>query len=512
MTKRSTFHPSEGHLKGVGTSRSAHAEVVDLARYRHVISDWDAFRKFAANPEPTVFRVCRRRITPQELVDRLTEQGFRLRKKAGLPDFYEVEEGPRPVSLTLEHWLGLFYVQQASTGIAAPVLDPQPGERVLDLCAAPGGKTTHAAELMKNRGCLVAAELSENRIRGLLGNLYRLGISNVLVTSGDGREAPEEALFDRVLVDAPCSGEGTLRRRAGRVPRQSSSFLGYVTKVQRRLLEKAIRVTKPGGTILYVTCTFAPEENEAVIDGILRDQPVEIDPIRLQIPCASGLTSFEGQRYDPALEGSVRIYPQHLDSGGLFMARLRRLDRSVGEDGSGAAEQGDEGWKSVPQLFPGNDPSDVAELVELATNDLKGRFGVSPARLDECKWILRGRRLWLHTMDEWPVDAWKTGVWRPISIGFRAVEFDSRGRPRPTNDLLRWLGHEVRLRVVDVNDTQLHQLVTQKSLSIPGDFLGPVALRHSEDIVGRGAMTQDGLKSEIPRARATDLTRALDID
>jgi hypothetical protein len=83
------------------------------------------------------------------------------------------------------------------------------------------------------------------------------------------------------------------------------------------------------------------------------------------------------------------------------MARLRRLDRSVGEDGSGAAEQGDEGWKSVPQLFPGNDPSDVAELVELATNDLKGRFGVSPARLDECKWILRGRRLWLHTMHEW---------------------------------------------------------------------------------------------------------------
>jgi hypothetical protein len=194
------------------------------------------------------------------------------------------------------------------------------------------------------------------------------------------------------------------------------------------------------------------------------------------------------------------------------MARLRRLDCSVGEDSSGAAEQGAEGWKSVPQLFPGNDPSDVAELVELATNDLKGRFGVSPARLDECKWILRGRRLWLHTMDEWPVDAWKTGVWRPISIGFRAVEFDSRGRPRPTNDLLRWLGHEVRSRVVDVNDTQLHQLVTQNSLSIPGDFLGPIALRHSEDVVGRGAMTQDGLKSEIPRARATDLTRALDID
>ena len=512
MTGKSTFHPSEGHLERVDTSQSPRAEIVDLTRYRSVISDWDLFRQFAANPEPTVFRVCRRRVTPEELIDRLTEQGFRVRKKDGLPDFYEVEEGPRPVSLTLEHWLGLFYVQQASTGIAGPVLDPQPGERVLDLCAAPGGKTTHMAELMKDRGCLVANELNENRIRGLLGNLYRLGVSNVLVASGDGREAPEQALFDRVLVDAPCSGEGTLRRRAGRAPRQSSSFLGYVTKVQRRLLEKAIRVTKPGGTILYVTCTFAPEENEAVINGILRDHPVEIDPIKLQIPCASGLTSFEGQRYDSTLEGSIRIYPQHLDSGGLFMARLRRLEGSVGGDGLGAAEQEAEGWNAVPELFPGNDSSDVAELVGLATDDLKSRFGVSPTRLDKCKWILRGRRLWLHTMREWPVDAWETGVWRPISIGFRAVEFDSRGRPRPTNDLLRWLGHEVHSRIVDVNNTQLHQLLTQQSVPVPGDLLGPVALRRSTDTLGRGAMTRDGLKSEIPRSRAIDLARALDID
>ena len=512
MTETSAFRPFEGRLKSGDASRATREEVVDLARYRCIISDWEAFRKAAANPEPTVFRVCKRRTSPQALVDRLTQQGFRLRNKAGLPDFYEVEEGPRPVSLTLEHWLGLFYVQQASTGIAAPVLDPQPGERVLDLCAAPGGKAIHAAELMKDRGCLVAAELSENRIRGLLGNVYRLGSPNVLVASGDGRHAPEDALFDRVLVDAPCSGEGTLRRRAGRAARQSSSFLAYVTKVQHRLLEKAIRVTRPGGTILYVTCTFAPEENEAVIDDIIRDQPVAIDPIKLQIPCASGLTSFEGRSYDSALEGTVRIYPHHLDSGGLFMARLRRLDGSVGEDSSGAVEQGAEGWKAVPQLFPGNDPSDVGELVELATNDLKDRFGVDSAYLDECKWVLRGRRLWLHTMSEWPVDAWKAGVWRPISIGFRAVEFDSRGRPRPTNDLLRWLSPHVRLRTVDVSDDQMRQLIARKPLPISGDFLGPVALRRGQEVLGRGAMTRDGLKSEIPRARATDLARALGID
>ena len=97
-------------------------------------------------------------------------------------------EGPGPLSATAEHWLGLLYVQQASTGTAAPALAPRPGEHVLDLCSAPGGKTLHMAELMRDTGCIVASELSEPRIRGLLGNVYRLGHSNILVTAGDGRD------------------------------------------------------------------------------------------------------------------------------------------------------------------------------------------------------------------------------------------------------------------------------------------------------------------------------------
>ncbi|HBE00200.1 MAG TPA: RNA methyltransferase, partial [Gemmatimonadetes bacterium] len=117
-----------------------------------MISDWAAFTAASQRPEPTVLRVRTGRISPGALLDRLSKQGFALRAKHGLPGFFEVESGPGPISLTLEHWLGLFYVQQASTGVAAPLLDPQPGERVLDLCSAPGGKTTHAADLMQDRG------------------------------------------------------------------------------------------------------------------------------------------------------------------------------------------------------------------------------------------------------------------------------------------------------------------------------------------------------------------------
>jgi NOL1/NOP2/sun family putative RNA methylase len=435
-----------------------------------------------------------------------------------MPGFHRVEEGPMPLSATPEHWLGLVYVQQASTGVAAPQLGPRPGEQVLDLCAAPGGKTTHMADLMGDSGCLVASEISESRIRGLLGNVYRLGHTGVFVVAGDGRDFPEGACFDRVLLDAPCSGEGTLRRRGGHPPEPSASFLGYVTAAQRALLERAVRLTRPGGTILYVTCTFAPEENEAVVSHALARLPVELEPLSLPVPHAPGVTRFEGEVYDPRVEGAARIYPHHLDSGGLFVARLRRLD---GEPPAGHAAAPDAGWTPVPASFPpeqetahagsgdgrpGVDEDEALSVLRAGIDEVVARFGVRDG-LDDVGWTLRGGRAWMHSVDEWPLPAWEPGGWRPISIGLRAIEFDTRGRARPTNDFLRWLGGRVDERVLDLDDAELRALLRRQP--VPTDFAdrGPVALRWEGDVIGRGAVTVDGLKSEIPKARATDLRR-----
>ncbi len=496
---------------------------MSLERYRPIVPGWADFVAAAARPEPTVLRVRAGRVSPAALRERLEGQGFRLRDIGGMPGFLEVEAGPRPVALTLEHWLGLFYVQQASTGVAAPLLGARPGERVLDLCAAPGGKTTHLADLMLDRGCLVAADVSESRIRGLLGNVYRLGHPNLFVVAGDGRAFPEEAAFDRVLVDAPCSGEGTLRRRRGRPPHQSASFRGYVTRVQEDLLRKAVRLTRPDGTILYVTCTFAPEENEAIVDRVLRDEPVELEPLALPVPHARGLTAFEGLRFDPRLEGAVRIYPHHLDSGGLFLARLRRREgqatRGAGTAAGGPAEGSPAGasgagdaWRPVPLVFPG-DALDAAAAEDLAVRALAGleeRFGIGAENLEGMHPLVRGGRLWLHALEEWPLEGWAEGAWRPISAGFRAVEIDSRGRPRPTNDLLRWAGAAVRRGVLDVDEDALLRLLGRETLPLSDDAgRGPVALRFRGEVVGRGMATAAGLRSEVPGARASDLESAV---
>ncbi len=494
---------------------SKRERTIDLGRYRSIVDDWDAFTAASARPEPTVFRVRTGRVDEARLLDDLGAQGFRTRPVEGLAGFHQVVEEPHPVSMTLEHWNGLIYVQQASTGVAAPALAPRPGERVLDLCSAPGGKTAHMADLMEDSGCLVASEISESRIRGLLGNMYRLAHTNVLAVAGDGRAFPDGALFDRVLVDAPCTGEGTLRRRGGRPPRQSRSFLGYVTSAQRALLERAVRLTRPGGTILYVTCTFSPEENEAVVSDILGTMPVELEPLDLPVPHVRGVTEFEGARFDPRVEGAARIYPHHLDSGGLFLARLRRGDGPVGDEPTPDVSAG--AWTPVPHAFPDDgeathsEPEEADALVEAAVAELADRLRVPRARLGELSWTVRGGRVWVHSVDAWPLEAWEKGdAWRAISIGIRAVEFDSRGRARPTNDILRLLSDDIRERRVDLDEDRLRDFLSRRPVPCDLDLRGPVAVGYRGQVVGRGARTAEGLKTEIPKARASDLLRVLD--
>jgi NOL1/NOP2/sun family putative RNA methylase len=451
-----------------------------------------------------VFRVRSGRIAEDDLLARLQRQGFQARPVDGLPSFYSVEAGPRPESHTFEHWSGMFYVQQASTGLAATVLAPEPGERVLDLCASPGGKATHLAELMRDSGCLVACEIDERRMPGLLGNFYRLCVPNVVVIAGDGRHLPTGAQFDRVLVDAPCTGEGTVRRRAGEVQNPSERFRAFVTASQRALLERAVRLTRPGGTVLYVTCTFAPEENEAVVTAVLERLPVELVPVELSVPHAPGLTSFEGARYDRRLEGAARIYPHHLDSGGLFLAKLRRLEGDVPAEANA--------WSHLPRVVSSDsrDEGEAQQLLAASIEAVLDRHGISPDALSAVDWTLRGDTAWMHTCREWPVESWEPNGWRVISMGVRAIELDTRGRPRATNDFLRYATRAVS-SAIDLDERDLAGLLGGAALpSAEGARPGAVALRYAGEVVGRGAHRREGLVHEIPKARARDLARVFE--
>ena len=509
---------------------------MSLERYHSFIPDLERFLEVASTPEPTYLRVRTGRADPEELRGRLEARGFGLEPLGTPADVFRVDREPGSVANTLEHWLGLFYVQQAVTALAAPALAPEPGERVLDMAAAPGGKTTHLADLMADRGALVASELSDKRIRGLLGNLYRTAHPNVLVLNADGRKLGGEALFDRVLLDAPCSGEGNLRKRGGRPKSPSPSYLEHVGGVQRDLLRRAADMLRPGGTVLYVTCTFNPDENEAVIADVLGERAGElsVEPIGLDAPHAPGLTRFEGRDFPPELEAAWRLYPHHLDSGGLFMCRLRKAGDATPERDGGP-------WCPVPEVFPddreggGNGGSGregperpdgpeggragaedddalaaAREAVAEGERQLRELYGVEPDALEGVRWMARGDSVWGTTAGEWAPVLWEEGTRvRIISLGLRALKDDPRVGLRPTNDLFQWLGDRLGRRVVEPSREEWERLLAREGIDPGGLDDGFVVLRLDGRTVGRGVVWRGRLRHEIPKAQAARLRDVL---
>lgn len=214
---------------------------------------------------------------------------------------------------------GWWTVQDASAQWVSHWLDPQPGELVIDACAAPGGKTTHMAELMGNRGQVLALDCTASRLRKLEQNLNRLGLSNIRVLQADSQHCQDfRGQADRVLVDAPCSGLGTLHRHADARWRQTPESIAALATLQYQILCNAATWVKPGGHLVYATCTLHPQENVGVIKQFLATHP---DWDRQPLPIASSFSSVTTP------EGDLQVWPHRHHMDGFFMAHLRRWER-----------------------------------------------------------------------------------------------------------------------------------------------------------------------------------------
>jgi 16S rRNA C967 or C1407 C5-methylase (RsmB/RsmF family) len=437
-----------------------------FARYRTFLPDaeWGAFTRALDRPEPRTFRIRAERTSPHALLGSLRAQGFDLAPLAELPGVVRVDREPFPLSETLEHWLGLLYIQQAATCLPAPVLAPRPGEGVLDLCAAPGGKTSHLADLMEDRGCLVAVDLAERRVQALAGNLSRLAHTSVISVVGDALRLPEVAPFHRVLADVPCSGEGRSRRDGPVVA--SSGDLRRLPRLQEALLRKALRMVPPGGRVLYVTCTLAPEENEAVVDRVLRSPdegpggspPVAAGPRSSRRPPCPGAHGLRGGALAAGTGGHLPDPSSPPGFGGLFLALLERLE----EDGTPAPAppgEGLPGWTLPSPVLPGDrgratgKKGEEPELQgEQADAALRRLWPSCPAGDAHREWLVRKNAIRLHRFGAWPLDAWEEAgaSTRILSAGLRAWEVERSGNLRVSGDLLRWLGPRAAARGLEL--------------------------------------------------------------
>lgn len=291
-----------------------------VGRFLQYVPDTERFLAKMEEPPAQYIRVNTLRTSAQELAVRLGEKGFTLRSTI-LDYVLAVERAPMATGATSEYLLGHYYIQDLSSCMAVEALDVQRGQSVLDIAAAPGGKTTHIAQKMENTGSIVALEPSERRARSIAFNMARLGLCNACIVKMDGVRAPGLGTkFDRVLLDAPCSCEGVIAKDPSRKTSHSPQDVDYCAGRQEKLLKAALAAVRPGGLVVYSTCSFAPEENEAIVDRVASRFNAAVEPF---LHGNEGLGSFGEMTFRNDIKNARRFYPHIHDTTGFFLARIR---------------------------------------------------------------------------------------------------------------------------------------------------------------------------------------------
>lgn|SRR3989338_3452035 len=269
-------------------------------------------------------RVNTLKISKVELADRLKKKGWLLDQILWYDNGFFVKTEDNK-SKTLEYYLGYYYIQESASMVPSIVLDPQENERVLDISAAPGSKTTQTAMMMNNRGLIVANDLDRNRLEALKFNLQKYGVTNTVVTNSDGRFLWQDGIkFDKILLDAPCSGSGTFVTNQNVFESWNLSKVNELSRLQKQLLESASKCLDENGEIVYSTCSLDPEENEEVIDFAVGKLGLTTEKIELNgIKYDRSLKSFN-RDYLPEVRHAIRIHPFDNFTEGFFICKLKK--------------------------------------------------------------------------------------------------------------------------------------------------------------------------------------------
>lgn len=296
-----------------------------IERYSR-LTDWEEFKKYSL-----AFLRRSIRINPllgevEETKKDIESKGWKLEPIPWCKEgFWIAHAERRDVGNLLEHHMGKIYVQEAASMIPPLVLNPLPGDIVLDMCAAPGSKTTQIGAMMENKGLIVANDFKGLRMQSLGINLQRSGLTNVLISLMHGKRFYQFA-FDKILLDAPCSGTGTIRKSLKTIRIWNPLTISKLARQQQELIQRAFENLKPGGEMVYSTCSVEPEENEGVVDFLLRKFS-EADIMKVKLPglkLSKPVMEFNGMKYDERVKYTLRIWPQDNDTEGFFVCKIRK--------------------------------------------------------------------------------------------------------------------------------------------------------------------------------------------
>uniref|UniRef100_A0A2K5JNH7 Nucleolar protein 1 n=1 Tax=Colobus angolensis palliatus TaxID=336983 RepID=A0A2K5JNH7_COLAP len=313
-------------------------------------------------PRPITLRTNTLKTRRRDVAQALINRGVNLDplgkwSKTGLV----VYDSSVPIGATPEYLAGHYMLQGASSMLPVMALAPQEHERILDMCCAPGGKTSYMAQLMKNTGVILANDANAERLKSVVGNLHRLGVTNTVISHYDGRQFPKVVGgFDRVLLDAPCSGTGVISKDPAVKTNKDEKDILRCAHLQKELLLSAIdsvnATSKTGGYLVYCTCSIMVEENEWVVDYALKKRNVRLVPTGLDFG-QEGFTRFRERRFHPSLHNARRFYPHTHNMDGFFIAKFKKFSNSVPQSQTGNSETATPTNVDLPQVIPKSENS-----------------------------------------------------------------------------------------------------------------------------------------------------------
>jgi 16S rRNA (cytosine1407-C5)-methyltransferase len=406
-----------------------------------------------------------------------------------MPNALKIVQATNILGKTIEHIIGEYYIQGLSSMIPPMVLLPSEDEVVLDLCAAPGSKTTELAEMMLNKGTLIANEVSLNRVKMLVYNTDRLNIMNtaVISTKGEWLSKIYDSHFDKVLVDAPCSGLGIIQKKEEISNWWSQETAERLGDLQLRLLIAAIKMVKTGGVVVYSTCTLTPEENEFIIDKVLKKYPVELEEIELPIKSHEGFTSYNGNILDPTLSRTRRIIPWEVNSDGFFIAKLRKTGDTISPE------------LTIPKQRDIKLVHAWGKEIRKYLNVLSTEFGIDETLLESYRYIIKKNDIYFVD-NTW--EDYNPGIFERIGTKFGSI--DKFGEIILHTHAAQVLQQGITKKIFTIENTgQLKKYLEGGTFKQESTELGQCIIKYKDFFLGTAVITKEGIKSRFPRSKRT---------
>ncbi len=424
-----------------------------------------------------------------KLIERLTGYKISLEAIHGISNAFRITSGSDSVGKTLEFILGQYYIQSLSSMIPALILNPGPNDSVLDLCAAPGSKTTQLAELMNNRGTLIANEISTDRLKSLVFNVDKMSLLNVGILHGKGELLSRqfENRFDKILVDAPCSALGITQKKGEVSNWWDIRKAEAMSDQQLRLLISAVKMCKVGGEIVYSTCTLTLEENELIIDKILKKYPFELAEINSPVESSSGLTKYGDQFLNDELAKTRRILPWKINSEGFFVAKLIKTGNT----------------EPVERIYRQERKYDLIKSssgkIKNYISGLSDYYGIPVTLFESYKYLIKNNDI--HFVDV----NWQSEHLESFNrIGTRLGSIDKRNILQLNPLAAQIFGENISKNIIELES--IAELEIYFNGGIIKKFFetgGQRVIKFNDYFLGTAVASKEGLKSQFPRAFRT---------